>query len=234
LGDFHWRVDMSSIRVFLETGKKKVFAGGIDWPGWTRSGKDEETALQALVHYGPRYTEIMHNGGVEFQPPADISDLLVDERHEGNATTDFGAPAAMLSSDKQRIDDQDFKRFKSMLGACWEAFDNAVESATGNELRKGPRGGGRDLGKIIDHVLEADRGYLARLAWKHKREEGMTPAEMLARTRGAILDALEASVRGELPEKGPRGGKIWLPRFFVRRVAWHVLDHAWEIEDRIL
>jgi hypothetical protein len=27
---------------------------------------------------------------------------------------------------------------------------------------------------------------------------------------------------------------IWPPRYFVRRVAWHVLDHAWEIEDRIL
>jgi hypothetical protein len=25
----------------------------------------------------------------------------------------------------------------------------------------------------------------------------------------------------------------WPPRYVVRRAAWHVLDHAWEIEDRI-
>jgi hypothetical protein len=33
---------------------------------------------------------------------------------------------------------------------------------------------------------------------------------------------------------GPRGGVHWTPRYFVRRAAWHMLDHAWEIEDRIL
>ena len=36
------------------------------------------------------------------------------------------------------------------------------------------------------------------------------------------------------PKSGPRGGKIWSPRFFVRYVAWHTLDHAWEIEDRAI
>jgi hypothetical protein len=45
--------------------------------------------------------------------------------------------------------------------------------------------------------------------------------------------ALAAGARGELPERGPRGGARWTPRSFVRRVAWHVLDHAWEIEDRL-
>ena len=48
----------------------------------------------------------------------------------------------------------------------------------------------------------------------------------------AMLEALAASVRGEVPETGPRGGKRWSARYFVRREAWHVLDHAWEIEDR--
>jgi hypothetical protein len=100
-------------------------------------------------------------------------------------------------------------------------------------LRKGPRGGGRDTEKIIDHVVEADRGYLSRLAWKHTRESGNSYIEELSRTRGAILDALETAVNGELPEEGPRGGVIWPPQYFIRRVAWHVLDHAWEIEDRI-
>jgi hypothetical protein len=35
------------------------------------------------------------------------------------------------------------------------------------------------------------------------------------------------------PERVPRSGKLWTPRYFVRRTAWHALDHAWEIEDRL-
>ena len=50
----------------------------------------------------------------------------------------------------------------------------------------------------------------------------------------SILRAFEVAIHEGLPEKGPRGGAIWKPRYFVRRVVWHILDHTWEIEDRIL
>jgi hypothetical protein len=50
--------------------------------------------------------------------------------------------------------------------------------------------------------------------------------------RQAMLKALESAARGEIPERGPRGGVRWTPRYFVRRSAWHVVDHVWEIEDR--
>ena len=225
---------MNSIKVFVETGKKRIFAGAVDWPGWCRSGRDEKTALQALIDYGPRYAQVLHGRGIAFQAPPDASDLVVTERHEGNATTDFGAPAITLDADRAPIDRMAFERLQPLLLACWQAFDSAVQRATGRELRKGPRGGGRELEKIIAHVLEADQGYLARLAWKHKRERGKNPVEELGRTRQAILNALEVAVKGELPERGPRGGVIWPARYFVRRVAWHVLDHAWEIDDRIV
>ncbi len=45
--------------------------------------------------------------------------------------------------------------------------------------------------------------------------------------RAAMLDVLSRSSPGEpVVEKG------WRPRYAARRIAWHVLDHAWEIEDR--
>ncbi len=34
---------------------------------------------------------------IEFQVPTDVSDLIVTERCDGNATTDFGAPGVMLT-----------------------------------------------------------------------------------------------------------------------------------------
>ena len=225
---------MNLIDLFVETGKKKTFVGAVDWPGWCRSGRDEESALQTLIDYGPRYAQVLQSSGIDFQVPTDVSDVLVIERHDGNATTDFGAPAVVLDADREPIDLVEFERYQTLLQACWQAFDAAVERAEDRELLKGPRGGGRDLEKITDHVLDADRGYLSRVAWKHKREEGTSTVDELSRTRQAIEKALEVAVNEGLPERGPRGGIIWPARYFVRRVAWHVLDHAWEIEDRIV
>jgi hypothetical protein len=47
-----------------------------------------------------------------------------------------------------------------------------------------------------------------------------------------VLEGLEHAVTDGIPARGPRGGKRWSAPYFVRRAAWHVLDHAWEIEDR--
>ena len=109
-----------------------------------------------------------------------------------------------------------------------------MRAASGKALRKGPRGGGRDLEAIVQHVRGAEVGYLARLAWKLEKREAEDPREELDRTRQAVLNALAVAARGEVPARGPRGGVIWTPRYFVRRVAWHVLDHAWEIADRVV
>jgi hypothetical protein len=43
----------------------------------------------------------------------------------------------------------------------WQAFDLTVRAASEKELRKRPRGGGRDLTGIVQHVLGAEAGYLA-------------------------------------------------------------------------
>lgn len=225
---------MKPIEVVVETGKKRTFASALDWPGWSRSGKDEGSALQALVDYGPRYARILQVTPLGFQPPADVSALIVVERSEGNATTDFGAPDVLAAGEKKPLDQMAAERAKGLLQAYWQAFDRAVKAAQGKELRKGPRGGGRDLDKITRHVLEVEKAYLARLAWKAKTgEEGNLAAELML-TREATLAALDAAAKGQIPSEGPRGGKLWPPRYFVRRFAWHLLDHTWEIEDRII
>lgn len=223
----------NKIEVYLEIGKKKTFAGALEWPGWGRSGRDEASALQALLDYGPRYTRILPEN-LKFQPPTDVSAFTVVERLEGNATTDFGAPDIAPSSDKRPVDEAELQRFQALLKAYWKAFDAAVKSASGKELRKGPRGGGREVEGIIRHVLDAERGYLNRLAWKFKKSQTEDLNEELAQTRQAVLEGLAAAARGETPTQGPRGGVLWVPRYFVRRDGWHILDHVWEIEDRII
>jgi hypothetical protein len=132
------------------------------------------------------------------------------------------------------VSSQDLRRFQTLLRAAWRSLDQAVEDATGKELRKGPRGGGRSLDGIVNHVVGAEAGYLNALGWKRPGDQDAGRSEDLEPTRDAVLEGLAASVRGEIPRRGPRGGVRWPPRYFVRRAAWHVLDHAWEIEDRLV
>lgn len=222
----------NKIDVYLEVGQKRVFAGALDWPGWCRSGKDEDSALQALFEYRPRYARLLSRARLGFKAPKRLSDLVVVERLKGNATTDFGAPGIAPSVDEGPVNDKELKRFKKLLKACWRAFDQAVEAADGKTLSTGPRGGGRQLDGILQHLLDSDTGYLNTLGWKFQRDTKDDSSNQLELLREAILDGLAASAQGEIPATGPRGGKRWRPRYFVRRLAWHVVDHVWEIEDR--
>ena len=222
-----------SIDVYLEVGKKRTFAGAMDWPGWCRSGRDEESALQALVDYAPRYARILRTKEFGFHAPADASAFSIIERLEGNATTDFGAPGLVPSRDADPVTEKELKHFQELLKACWRAFDAATKSAAGKELHKGPRGGGREIDGIIEHVLGSDSGYLSSLGWRTEAGDSADHSQALKRTRKAILEGLTAAAHGEIAKRGPRGGIRWTPRYFLRRVAWHLLDHAWEIEDRI-
>ena len=225
---------MTNIEIYLEIGKKRTFAGALAWPGWCRSGRDTASALQALVAYGPRYARLLATTPLTFRAPTDTAAFVIIEQLAGTATTDFGAPDGVPTQDRQPLAATELQRMELLLAAYWHAFDMAVQAATGKALRKGPRGGGRDLAAIMDHVLAADTSYLARLAWKVAPSAGATIDVQLRDVRQAVLRALNAAAYNGLPERGPRGGSIWMPRYFVRRVAWHVLEHLWEIEDRMV
>jgi hypothetical protein len=212
----------TTLDVYLEVGKKRTFAGALDWPGWCRRARDEGSALEALVAYGPRYERALRGTRLGFAAPDDASALAVTERLEGDATTEFGAPGAAPSADDRPVDDAELRRLQAVLRACWRALDRAA-SAEGRELRKGPRGGGRELDAIVEHVRDAEAAYLGRLGWKPGAAD----------VRADVLDAITAGVRDGVPDRGPRGGARWTVRYFVRRAAWHALDHAWEIEDRV-
>lgn len=219
--------------IYLEIGQKKVFAGAIEWPGWCRSGRDEPSAIKALFDYGPRYADVLAGSDLGFVAPDTMDHFNVVERLEGGTTTDFGAPEAIPAADQRPFTEADVRLQGRILQASWEAFDTIAAAATGLELRKGPRGGGRELEAITRHVLGAEGGYIRLLARKMPPVEDDNLGEALRVARQTIMDALSAAARGEMPERGPRGGKFWPPRYFIRREAWHVLDHAWEIEDRV-
>lgn len=222
------------VDVYLETGKKRVFASAVEWPGWTRAGRDEATAFGTLLAYAPRYERAIHAAELGFHAPAELDDFEVVERVPGTSTTDFGAPDVPATADAEALDKRSLDRSQAILNACWDSLESAYKAATGKDLRKGPRGGGRDLDPMIHHVIDSHYGYLGAIGWKAKRNAADNVHATLNKAKKETVDALIAVHAGEIPERGPRGGARWPLRYFVRRAAWHVLDHVWEIEDRVI
>jgi hypothetical protein len=196
------------VRIYLERGPTWVFAAAIDWPGWCRRGKGDEAALEALRSYAPRYAAV---AGPDFV----LSELQVVGVVSGGAMTDFGAPGARGPWDAEPLDAAEAERLTGLLAACWRAFDSIAAGAPA-VLRKGPRGGGRDTGPIVDHVRESERSYGRSVGVR------VPPGSPWQEQRAALVAQLRT---------GDSGGS-WPARYAFRRIAWHVLDHAWEIEDK--
>ncbi|HZC32700.1 MAG TPA: hypothetical protein VE640_05375 [Candidatus Bathyarchaeia archaeon] len=211
-----------TIAVTIEEAPKKVFASAADWPGWSRGGKTEELALEALAAYAPRYAPVAPNG---FPKRVELDDLDVVERNDGSAGTEFGVPSRPSHLDARPTTADEAARLAAIVEAAWALFDRIAKKAPA-ELRKGPRGGGRDTAKIVAHVMESDGAYANEMGIK---VTGFAPddrAEIEA-MRDRMLEVLRAARDGE-----PLAGRRWPGRYAAHRIAWHALDHAWEIEDR--
>lgn len=206
-------------RVYLEIGSKRVFASAAEWPGWSRSGKDEKSALENLAAYGPRYARVAKLARIDF--PTELPDFEVIERIEGNAGTDFGVPGAPAKSESKPMTADQAKRMGALVEACWKYLDQ-VRAKAPAELRKGPRGGGRDRDEMFNHVLGAELEYVKRIGTRLKQPDGGDASAVRAFHK-AILESFRQPNR---PEK-------WPVVYVARRTAWHTLDHAWEMEDRI-
>lgn len=209
------------LAIAIEEGKKKTFASALEWPGWSRSGKTSDDAVEALLEYAPRYVAVARRAGVAF---AMSFDAAIEERASGGSATDWGVPSALtFAADRRPVDAGAAARLASIVEAAWATFD-AVAATSPAELRKGPRGGGRDRDKMVDHVDGSD--------WYYAKDMGIRLPEPTSRAdveamRAQMLEALR------LPSDGsPIGGRRWPARYAARRIAWHALDHAWEMEDR--
>jgi len=212
------------VDVGVEATPKRVFVSALAWPGWSRSGRDEAAALAALAASVERYAVVAREAGITFAPVA-RGGLSVVERLPGIPSTAFGVPAVVFAADRRPTDAADGARLAALMRAAWTILAQVVAAAPA-ELRKGPRGGGRDRDAIVAHVVGAEHAYAPQVGLRLPEPDPLDgPA--VAAVRAAIAEVLARPTDG-----GPIPGGRWPARYAARRVAWHVLDHAWEIEDR--
>ena len=217
-----------ALRVTLEVGPrgKRVVAVAPDWPGLERGAKTGEAAIGRLVSYLPRYAGVAARAGLgtEF---SGVSDVNLVEEYVGVGSTDFwGISFAFSSVDRQEQTSGELDRELMLMRACWSYFDE-IRSRVSSELRKGPRGGGRDRDRIVRHTLGAELDWAKKLGVA-------SPADALRTDEGlrAHRDAYCEAIR-EFHAQG-KPARTWPLRYLIRHTAFHTLDHAWEMEDKDL
>ena len=216
------------LRVVLEIGKKRrVVAGATDWPGLDRWGTSEDDAVARLLSYTPRYAGVAERAGMG-SAFARARDVEVVERVPGSSSTDFWGIAHVPSQiEREVLSPADLERRLDLLRGCWACFDD-VAARVSEELLPGSRGGGRSRDAIIRHVYltEPDQ-FSPKVEVRTPLEDVRTP-DGLATHRESYLRA----IRGYNAAGKP--ARTWPIQFLIRRTAHHVMDHAWEMEDRNL
>ena len=201
------------LRVTLETGPKgkKVVAVAPDWPGLQRGATTEEAAIERLLAYVPRYATVTELAGMvatfAARPVVDVV-----ERYTGPGSTDFwGISFGFSGIDQQAMSGEALERELTLLRACWSFFDE-VRSRVSAELRKGPRGGGRDRDHIVRHIFANEQDWAKGLGV-------LTPdgAMLTGEGMNAHRDAYWHAIR-DYHSQGKRPGKMgkWPLRYMIR------------------
>jgi hypothetical protein len=219
----------SPIRVMLELGKnrKKFVASAFDWPGWDRGAKTETDALAVLESYRSRYAPVAERAGLASAFAAG-GELSVVERVEGTGMTDFYTLSMKpATAELEPMSPAECDRKLALLRACWAYFDD-MGSRVSAELRKGPRGGGRERDAIKGHVNRVEMGDFAWKVGLVVDPDAWEDPDAVAAHR----DAFSAAIRDYNARGAP--ARTWTVQFVLRHAAYHILDHAWEMEDRDL
>ena len=220
------------VRTVIEHGTKdkRSVAFSLDWQGWSRGAKSAELALETLESYRERYRPIAELAGMarEFDAAGPLE--IVEER-VGTGSTDFWgisfSPSATERDDP--MGEAELERGITLLRASWAFFDG-VAARVSAEMRKGPRGGGRDRNRIVRHTIRTESEDFAKQVGLRIPEEAALTPDGLRRHRETYVAAMRAYNTGQVE----RRMRSWTLPFLIRHSAFHTLDHAWEMEDKDL
>jgi hypothetical protein len=211
------------------TKDKRSVAFSLDWPGWSRGARSPELALETLASYRERYRPVAALAGMAREFDA-AGPLEIVEDRVGTGSTDFwGISYSPSATEQDPMGEAEFERAITLLQASWAFFDG-VAARVSAEMRKGPRGGGRDRDRIISHTIRTEsEDFATRVGLRIPEGAALSPGG-LRQHRKAYVAAMRAYNAGKVE----RPMRSWTLPFLIRHSAFHTLDHAWEMEDKDL
>ncbi len=176
----------------------------LDWPGWNRGAKTAELALETLESYRERYRPIADLAGLAREFDA-AGPLEVVEDMVGTGSVDFwGISFSPSSTEHGPMGEAEIERKITLLKAAWAYFDG-VAARVSEEMRKGPRGGGRDRTRIIRHTIRTEsEDFAKQVGLKIPEEAALTP-DGLRQHRETYVAAMRAYNAGEIEKRCGRG-----------------------------
>jgi hypothetical protein len=216
----------NGLEIVIERGKKKAVAYAPSWPGLSRGASSIDGALEKLASYADRYRGVAALAGLSGEFPSTPTFKIVEEV-PGRGMTDFwGISFAPSTGEQGQMSEEECERKLAILRVCWKYFDR-VAARVSAELKKGPRGGGRDRDQIIRHIFANERDWAKMLALD-LAEDAMLTAKGRAKHRNSYVRAIRQY------NAAGKSARSWRLQFLLRHTAYHVMDHAWEMEDNDL
>ena len=219
------------VRTVIERGPrdKRSVAFAVDWPGWSRGARSAELALETLETYRERYLPVAGLAGMSRELDG-AGPLEIVEDKVGTGSVDFhGMSFAPSAIEQEPMGEAELERGITLLRACWAFFDD-VAARVSPEMRRGPRGGGRDRDRIMRHTIRTESEDFAKQVGLRIPEGAALTPDGLREHRESYVAAMRAYNAGEVA----RRMRSWTLPFLIRHSGFHMLDHTWEMQDKDL
>src|SRR4029453_8434103 len=187
-----------SVRTVIERGPKgkRRVALGIDWPGGRGGARSAELALETLESYRERYRPVPGLAGMarEFDAAGPLE--IVEDRVGTGSTAFWGISFSPSAIEQGPMGEAELERGITLLRACWAFFDG-VAARVSPEMRKGPRGGGRDRDQLTRHTIRTESEDFAKQVGLRIPERAALPPDGLRKHRETYVAAMRAYNAGE-------------------------------------
>ena len=143
----------------------------------------------------------------------------------GGSGTDFGVPSAITAADRLPVVAADAER----LGRPRRGGVDGLRPGRRRGAGVPPQGATRWRSR----PRQDDRPRHRSRPWLRPGDRRPTPRAP-SRRAGRRRSGTGRDARGPATAVGrrPLAERKWTQRYAARRIAWHALDHAWEMEDR--
>lgn len=220
------------IRTALDRGfDTGAAAWALDLTGCVATARSEAAALEALPGRAEEFAAWLERSGEPVPPQAGPPDVvervdtrLLDGGYEVNAT---------FEADREPVSEEETDRTLRWLELAHRRLGTAIASAGARSLS----GKGRTRAELLDHIVRAEC-WLATRVERDQNAIAFPPdnapiEERRAENRSFVRQHVIRLSDGDgVNERVDSKGESWTARKVLRRLVYHVLDHADELERR--
>ncbi|MBI2757641.1 MAG: type II toxin-antitoxin system HicB family antitoxin [Chloroflexi bacterium] len=235
---------MTKYSLYLESGPKhkKTMVHVLDLLGCIAQGPTTEAALESTPEAIRTYLRFLQAHGETVRPEGVISTVVAVHVKEGTWLGN-GDPTPGFAPDFKTLSTQD--KVINLQRLAWMQIDllELIRDVTQEQMLVEPKGGGRSIYGILEHMAESHTVYLRYLvsnvsglsqALKAVQEEG---PDSLPLTLSGLWDItssrLAALTDAERKVLVSHGQVTWSARRAMRRMLEHGWEHLMEISTRL-